>query len=393
MPPSSSNTDLAVVLLTQKGDVKQGKLRQSAGIQGIATSLKKKDAPSTLGHYTYKGKVLWLFGHVEGKAGTENQHHLPPPLEGLTFFGDILVLCSNQATDLTKAIKDASSFKTADYEQFYTQVLEGDDGDSENDSELLEDDLPEGDLGAEDQGEAEDSEENYDDSDHGSDEEGNLNGEDDEGEGEEEPEPLPKKQKLTRTKKQILPPAALEEPELEEDAVAEGCAHRQKILSILHSTFHTWLSTPLQQELEMLLYRRALAVANKQEIRASWQQTTFRDVYYAEARRIIGNLNPKSYVGNTSLMTHFLNGELTLEQIVNQNYYELFPEHWKTLVDHQAKKEKIQLEGDFSRATDRWQCNNCKQRKCTYYELQTRSADEPMTIFIHCLNCGKRWTQ
>ena len=43
--------------------------------------------------------------------------------------------------------------------------------------------------------------------------------------------------------------------------------------------------------------------------------------------------------------------------------------------------------------TDQFKCGRCKSRKCIYYELQTRSADEGMTIFITCLNCGNRWRQ
>ena len=36
-------------------------------------------------------------------------------------------------------------------------------------------------------------------------------------------------------------------------------------------------------------------------------------------------------------------------------------------------------------------CFKCKSNKCTFYQLQTRSADEPMTTFVTCLNCGNRW--
>ena len=36
-------------------------------------------------------------------------------------------------------------------------------------------------------------------------------------------------------------------------------------------------------------------------------------------------------------------------------------------------------------------CQKCKSKKTTYYQLQTRSADEPMTTYVSCLNCGKRW--
>mgnify|MGYP001024482973 CR=1 FL=1 len=47
-------------------------------------------------------------------------------------------------------------------------------------------------------------------------------------------------------------------------------------------------------------------------------------------------------------------------------------------------KENQNQEGFFT-------CNRCKKNKTTYYQLQTRSADEPMTTFISCLNCGKNW--
>ena len=42
-------------------------------------------------------------------------------------------------------------------------------------------------------------------------------------------------------------------------------------------------------------------------------------------------------------------------------------------------------------STDALKCGKCKQRKCTYYKLQTRSADEPMTTFVTCVNCDNRW--
>jgi len=38
-------------------------------------------------------------------------------------------------------------------------------------------------------------------------------------------------------------------------------------------------------------------------------------------------------------------------------------------------------------------CGKCKERKVDYYQKQTRGADEPMTVFCHCLNCGSRWVQ
>uniref|UniRef100_A0A3P8TMY4 Transcription elongation factor A (SII), 3 n=1 Tax=Amphiprion percula TaxID=161767 RepID=A0A3P8TMY4_AMPPE len=41
--------------------------------------------------------------------------------------------------------------------------------------------------------------------------------------------------------------------------------------------------------------------------------------------------------------------------------------------------------------TDLLQCSKCKKKNCTYNQVQTRSADEPMTTFVLCNECGNRW--
>lgn len=41
--------------------------------------------------------------------------------------------------------------------------------------------------------------------------------------------------------------------------------------------------------------------------------------------------------------------------------------------------------------TDQFKCGRCGQRKCTYYQMQTRSADEPMTTYVTCVQCNHHW--
>jgi len=42
-------------------------------------------------------------------------------------------------------------------------------------------------------------------------------------------------------------------------------------------------------------------------------------------------------------------------------------------------------------SSDMFKCGKCKKSECTFYQKQTRSADEPMTVFITCKNCGHEW--
>ena len=54
-------------------------------------------------------------------------------------------------------------------------------------------------------------------------------------------------------------------------------------------------------------------------------------------------------------------------------------------------RDQNKYEPKLEASTDKFTCRKCHSKKCTYYQLQTRSADEPMTTFVSCLDCGKRW--
>jgi len=368
------SSDTQVVFLGQKGEIRQGKLK-SLTPAAMMSALKKKEAPSLLGKsiWRQKQRTLFFFGYLDGKEATENQHHLPSPLEGMTFYGDILVISSSSHASYTPA----TNLKTAEYESFYTSNLEGEDEETDEEVDAEEEDLVDNLNG--DEGVEEDDEQVLDD-----------DSDEDETEDVEE---LVKPVRATRVRKSVV--VQVEQPEIEQDTSYESSPHRMRVIEAIN----TLLADLINEEddtalkIEAAIFKKAMETASFEEVRKTWNNQAFRDVYLSVARRIVGNLSPSSYIKNKNLWLRFSTNELTIDEIVKQNYYELCPENWQQMVDRQAKREQIQLEGDFSRATNKWMCHGCKQRKCTYYELQTRSADEPMTIFIHCLNCNKRWTQ
>ena len=170
-------------------------------------------------------------------------------------------------------------------------------------------------------------------------------------------------------------------------------SQRQTVLAAIKTFLNTTLTENQHLELEHYIYNNSLEIAKKKHIHLSWNQPLFVQIYLSTARSIVGNLQPNSYIQNKTLFTRFKSGEITLEELTNFNFNDLYPELWKDLSMRQFEREKRLLEGNKSMATDQFFCKRCKKRECTYYELQTRSADEPMTIFIQCVNCGKQWRQ
>ena len=67
------------------------------------------------------------------------------------------------------------------------------------------------------------------------------------------------------------------------------------------------------------------------------------------------------------------------------------PPLWCEIVEEKRKRDLAKSNTCLEASTDKFTCKRCKSKKCTYYEMQTRSADEPVTVFITCLDCDKKW--
>jgi DNA-directed RNA polymerase subunit M/transcription elongation factor TFIIS len=153
-----------------------------------------------------------------------------------------------------------------------------------------------------------------------------------------------------------------------------------------------FLTSDQQIHLEKGLFNFALEEAKRKKTRLLWENPEFQILYEIQVARVISNLS-KSYVSNTRLLERFHDGEFQIWEVPYMTFSDLYPERWNTLAEREMKKETKMLEVDKSMATDMFRCPRCGKRQCTYYEQQTRSADEPMTIFVRCLNCSKQWRQ
>ena len=143
--------------------------------------------------------------------------------------------------------------------------------------------------------------------------------------------------------------------------------------------------------LEKAIFNYTIQESKKRKIVRKWDNKYFVQIYINRFRSIYNNINPKVSKHNKQLLKKLKTKKIAPEKLAFMTHQEMFPEKWKELVDAKIKRDKNLTQVDMSAATDEFKCFKCGKRQCTYYQLQTRSADEPMTTFITCLNCGNRW--
>ncbi|XP_050932054.1 transcription elongation factor A protein 3 isoform X6 [Lates calcarifer] len=122
-----------------------------------------------------------------------------------------------------------------------------------------------------------------------------------------------------------------------------------------------------------------------------YQEIKATDMKYKNrVRSRISNLkDPK----NPGLRRNVLAGSIELSRIATMSAEEMASDELKQLrnVLTQEAIREHQMAKTGGTTTDLLQCGKCKKKNCTYNQVQTRSADEPMTTFVLCNECGNRW--
>jgi transcription elongation factor S-II len=136
--------------------------------------------------------------------------------------------------------------------------------------------------------------------------------------------------------------------------------------------------------LEKGIFNYTLKEASNRKIVKKWDNPYFVQLYIDRLRSIYKNLNK-------NIVEQINDGSIKSHTVAFMTHQELAPELWKDLLDAKAKRDANKFETNIAAATDTFTCRKCKGNQCTYYQLQTRSADEPMTTFCQCIICGNRW--
>ena len=137
--------------------------------------------------------------------------------------------------------------------------------------------------------------------------------------------------------------------------------------------------------IEKGIYNSCIKEGKTRKIINKWENKQFETLYVSKLWSVLSNLK------NSELIKQIKNNDILPQNVAFMTHQEMNPNHWKDMIERKIRRDESKYSTNLEASTDMFTCRKCKSKKCTYYELQTRSADEPSTIFVSCLNCGKNW--
>ncbi len=162
---------------------------------------------------------------------------------------------------------------------------------------------------------------------------------------------------------------------------------RENVRSKLQQKYGGLMNPSIMANVEIGVYNYAIKEATNLKVIKKWDVPSFSTLYMDRLRTIYNNLK------NPELIALLASEELSPKTLAFMTHQEMNPERWAKMIEAKIKRDSNKFNTKVEAMTEMFTCKKCKSKRCTYYELQTRSADEPSTIFISCLDCGKHWKQ
>ena len=159
---------------------------------------------------------------------------------------------------------------------------------------------------------------------------------------------------------------------------------RENILVKMHGILSIEDDT-IAVNLEKGVFNYALQEAGRKKIVKKWENPQFVIIYVDRLRSVYMNLKNETFLKRVQL------GEIDSKKVGSMTHQDYHPEKWRLMIEKKMKRDASKYSDNIQATTNMYTCRKCKSTRCTHYEMQTRSADEPATIFVTCLDCGKHW--
>lgn len=143
----------------------------------------------------------------------------------------------------------------------------------------------------------------------------------------------------------------------------------------------------ISMNLEKGIFNYTIQTSDKRNLIKKWNNELFLIIYIEKLKMVLFNLK------NETILNKLINKEIKAHELAFMTHEELRPDIWNQLIELKKIKDENKFSPKLEASTDDFTCSKCKSKQCTHYQLQTRSADEPMTTFVTCINCGNRWRQ
>lgn len=160
--------------------------------------------------------------------------------------------------------------------------------------------------------------------------------------------------------------------------------------NVIQSLIKILKNEKFSKNLEKGIFNYALKEATTRNLVKKWDNSYFVQIYIDRLRTIYFNIKNTKYLQD--LIQDSINDKTKLKahEFAFMTHHEMDPKRWEKLVTEKAKRDEKKYERT-QKVSSEFTCRKCKSKDCSYYQMQTRSADEPMTTFVNCENCGNRW--
>jgi DNA-directed RNA polymerase subunit M/transcription elongation factor TFIIS len=141
----------------------------------------------------------------------------------------------------------------------------------------------------------------------------------------------------------------------------------------------------ISRNIERGVYNFTLKECTNRKLLKKWDNPFFVTIYIDRMKSMYTNIQHEPF--KKLIQT----GEIKLSELAYMTHQEIRPDKWQKMIEEKSKRDKCKYETTVEASTDRFICRKCKSNQCSYYQLQTRSADEAISTYVTCINCSARW--